>query len=248
MPMANNHKLHIADFDTLSDARTLEILNNRAITTSDFKIFKVGNAEIELVGFPTIVAADLPNVQKQQFETKCATELFGALEPVQNSNPNLLFDPKFWAWVSLVPMRDYILARWCGGAGLFGKVLPADISTGYFFTKRGDLKGHTRSGARRLYIAAKACQLADGNLGNLSKFFADTDLYTGIFERRMSLDSEIAVELAIALVDKDRATRRYVLRSVQLMLGTIALEYLQRNQKKELIRTALSDYSVSKTS
>ena len=61
----------------------------------------------------------------------------------------------------------------------------------------------------------------------------------------MSLDSEIAVELAIALVDKDRATRRYVLRSVQLMLGTIALEYLNRKQKKALIDLALSDYSGS---
>ena len=243
--MANRYKLHVAEFDSLSDARTLEILNKPAITSSDFKIFKVDGAEIELVGFPTITAGDLPKVQTQQFETNCAIKLFDALEPVQNANPNLLFDPRFWAWVSLVPMRDYILARWCGGAGLFGKVLPADISTGYFFTKRGDLKGHTRAGARRLYIAAKACKLADGNLDNLSKFFADTDLYTGIFERRMSLDSEIAVELAIALVDKDRATRRYVLRSVQLMLGTIALEYLNRKQKKALIDLALSDYSGS---
>ena len=244
--MANKYKLHVADFDTLSDARTLEILNNGATATSNFKVVMDGNDDIELIGFPTITAGDLSKVQTQQFETKCATELFGALAPVQKVNPNLLSDPKFWAWVSLVPMRDYVLGRWCGGAGLFGKVLPADISTSYFFTKRGDLKGHTRSGARRLYIAAKACHLADGNLDNLSKFFADTDLFTGIFERRISLDSEIAVELAIALVDKDRATRRYVLRSVQLMLGTIALEYLNRKQKKALIEMALADFSSAK--
>ena len=241
--MANKYKLHVADFDTLSDARTLEILNNGATATSNFKVVMNGNDDIELIGFPTITAGDLSKVQTQQFETKCATELFGALAPVQKVNPNLLTDPKFWAWISLVPMRDYILGRWCGGAGLFGKALPADISMSYFFTKRGDLKGHTRSGARRLYIAAKACQLADGNFDNLSKFFADTDLFTGIFERRLSLNSEIAVELAIALVDKDRATRRYVLRSVQLMLGTIALEYLDRKQIKALIETALADFS-----
>lgn len=246
--MASSFKLHVADTDILSDARTLEILNNGATTTNIFKIVKDGNADIPLTGFPTITRGDLPKVQTQEFETKCAVELFRALEPVQNVNPNLLSDPKFWAWVSLVPMRDYILGRWCGGAGLFGNVLPADISTSYFFTKRGDLKGHTRSGARRLYIAAKACQLADGNLDNLSKFFADTDLFTGIFERRLSLNSEIAVELAIALVDKDRATRRYVLRSVQLMLGTIALEYLDRKQIKALIDMALADFANTKSS
>lgn len=245
--MASRFILHVADTDILSDARTLEILNNGATTTSNFKIVKDGNTDIFLEDFPTITLSDLPKVQTQEFETKCAIELFNALEPVQKVNPNLLSDPKFWAWISLVPMRDYILGRWCGGAGLFGKVLPADISTSYFFTKRGDLKGHTRSGARRLYIAAKACQLADGNFDNLSKFFADTDLFTGIFERRLSLNSEIAVELAIALVDKDRATRRYVLRSVQLMLGTIALEYLDRKQIKALIETALADFSSAKS-
>ena len=241
--MASRFILHVADTDILSDARTLEILNNGATTTSIFKIVKDGNTDILLEGFPTITPGDLPKVKTQEFETKCANKLFDALEPVQKVNPNLLSDPKFWAWISLVPMRDYILGRWCGGAGLFGEVLPADISISYFFTKRGDLKGHTRSGARRLYIAAKACQFADGNFDNLSKFFADTDLFTGIFERRLSLNSEIAVELAIALVDKDRATRRFVLRSVQLMLGTIALEYLDRKQIKALIETALADFS-----
>lgn len=245
--MASRFILHVADTDILSDARTLEILNNGATTTSNFKIVKDGNTDILLIGFPTIMPGDLPKVQTQEFETKCAIKLFDALEPVQKVNPNLLSDPKFWAWISLVPMRDYILGRWCGGAGLFGEVLPADISISYFFTKRGDLKGHTRSGARRLYIAAKACQLADGNFDNLSKFFVDTDLFTGIFERRLSLNSEIAVELAIALVDKDRATRRYVLRSVQLMLGTIALEYLDRKQIKALIETALADFSNAKS-
>jgi hypothetical protein len=58
----------------------------------------------------------------------------------------------------------------------------------------------------------------------------------------------MAVELAIALVDKDRATRRYVLRSVQLMLGTIALEYLNRKQIKALIEMALADFANTKSS
>jgi hypothetical protein len=96
-----------------------------------------------------------------------------------------------------------------------------------------------------LYIAARAAQLADGNFDNLSKFFADTDLYTGIFERRMSLDAETAVELAVSLENSTRAERRFVLRSVQLMLGTVALEYLDRSQKKKIIELALSDFQAN---
>ncbi len=53
--------------------------------------------------------------------------------------------------------------------------------------------------------------------------------------------------MAKALVDKDRATRRYVLRSVQLMLGTIALEYLNRKQIKALIDMALADFAKTKS-
>lgn len=241
--MATKFKLHVADFEILSDMHTLEILKNSARAMNNFKIFKDGNADVSLVGFPTITAGDLPKVKTQEFETKCAIELFGALEPVQKLNPNLFFDPKFWAWISFVPMRDYILARWCGGAGLFGQVIPADINFDYFFTKGGNLKGHTRSGARRLYIAAKACKSADGNFDNLNKFFADTDLFKEIFERRISLQPEMAVELAIALEGKNRAMQRFVLRSVQLMLGTIALEYLNRKQMKALISAAIDDFS-----
>ena len=66
-------------------------------------------------------------------------------------------------------------------------------------------------------------------------------MYTGIFERRLGLDSEIAVELALALSDKERAHARYVLRSVELMLSTVALEYLDRGQKKKLITDAIAD-------
>ena len=73
--MVNKFKLHVADFDILSDARTLEILNNGATATSNFKVVKVGDADIGLTGFPTITFGDLPIVQTQQFETKCAAHL-----------------------------------------------------------------------------------------------------------------------------------------------------------------------------
>ena len=115
--MVTKFKLHVADFDILSDARTLEILNNGATATSNFKVVKDGNADVLLTGFPTITPGDLPKVQTQQFETKCATGLFEALEPVRKLNPNLLSDPKFWAWVSLVPMRDMF---WEGGVVALG--------------------------------------------------------------------------------------------------------------------------------
>ena len=61
----------------------------------------------------------------------------------------------------------------------------------------------------------------------------------------MSLDAETAVELAVSLENSTRAERRFVLRSVQLMLGTVALEYLDRSQKKKIIELALSDFQAN---
>ena len=233
--------------DEFSRSETLEILQSEKLLMKYFKSPKVGGATVELSlgGFPGIEKEDLKKISGRDFETNAAIELHDALIPIRASHPELLIDPKFWSWVALVPMREYVLGRWCKAAGLFGSPLPADLETGYFFTKRGDLKGHTRSGPRRLYIAARAAQLADGNFDNLSKFFADTDLYTGIFERRMSLDAETAVELAVSLENSTRAERRFVLRSVQLMLSTVALEYLDRSQKKKIIELAQSDFQAN---
>ncbi len=241
----SSSKLRIATVDEFSVSKVVEILSNPDANLSNFPIVRVENKEISIDLSLDISKSNLKDVSTQKFETQCAEKLYKALETVRQAEPNLIFDPKFWAYINLYPMREYNLARWCGGAGLFGKSLPAELSVGYFFTKRGDLKGHTRCGARRLYIAAHACQAADGNLNNLSKFFLDTDLYTGIFERRMSLDADLAVGLATSLESASRAERRFVLRSVQLMLSTISLEYLDSQQKKTLIQSALNDYRAS---
>lgn len=240
----SSSNLRIASVDEFAVSKVVEIFKNPEANMINFPLVKnpIDGKDIPLDLSIEISKANLKDVGSQNFETQCAEKLFRALEPARKANPNLLSDPKIWAYINLYPMREYVLARWCDGAGLFGRAVPAELSVDYFFTKRGDLKGHTRCGARRLFIAAQACHSADGNLNNLSKFFSDTDLYTGIFERRISLDADLAVELAISLETASRAERRYVLRSVQLMLATISLEYLDRKQKKVLIRSAFDDY------
>jgi len=238
----SSSKLRTATVDEFSVSKVVEILSNPEANLSNFPIVKIDKREISFDLSIDINKSNFGDVATQSFETQCAEKLYKALEPVRQADPNLLFDPRIWAFINLYPMREYNLARWCDGVGLFGKTLPAEMPVGYFFTKRGDLKGHTRCGARRLYIAAHACQASDGNLNNLSKFFSDTDLYTQIFERRMSLDSELALALAIKLETLSRAERRFALRSVQLMLATISLEYLNRQRKESLIDSALSDY------
>ena len=237
--MAPKNFLHKCKSSEYSDSETIKIL--KGTSTVEFEKVTFGSSPIAIGAFSAIGPSDLLSIGTPQSETKYAKELYDALLPVMGTEPNLLSDPGIWAWISLVPMRGYMLARWFEGRDSSNADLPAETKCDYFYTNRNNLKRHTRCGPRRLYIAASACMKADGDLGNLEKFFKSTDLYTGIFERRLGLDSEIAVELALALSDKERAHARYVLRSVELMLSTVALEYLDRGQKKKLISDAIAD-------
>jgi len=241
MLMAPKNTLHRSKIGHYSDSETLRILNG--VVSGDFEEVRVASKSISLGKFPEITKKELAAISTAAVEAKIAQELYEALAPALKAEPNLLADPGVWAWVSLVPMREYMVARWSKSLASADSDSDSNEETkfDYFYTNRNNLKQHTRCGTRRLYIAAAACIKADGDFGNLKKFFESTDLYTGIFERRLGLDSEIAVELVAALSGKDRAVARYVLRSVELMLSTVSLEYLDRNQKRKLIADAISD-------
>ena len=239
MLMAPKNTLHRSKINQYSDSETLRILNG--VVSGDFEEVRVTSKPISLGKFPEITKKELAAISTATVEAKIAQELYEALSPAMKAEPKLLADPGLWAWVSLVPMRDYMIARWFKSLASSESDSAEETKFDYFYTNRNNLKRHTRCGTRRLYIAAAACIKADGDFGNLKKFFESTDLYTGIFERRLGLDSEIAVELVVALSGKDRAVARYVLRSVELMLSTVSLEYLDRNQKRKLIADAISD-------
>ncbi len=243
--MAPKNTLFRSKVSQYSDGETLRILNG--VSFGDFEEVQVSSKPVTLGKFPEISKKERDSISTATIEAKIAQELYEALAPALKAEPKLLADPGVWAWVSLVPMRDYMVARWTQSLATSDSDSDSDsveeAKLDYFYTNRNNLKRHTRCGTRRLYIAAAACIKADGDFGNLKKFFESTDLYTGIFERRLGLDSEIAVELVVALSGKDRAVARYVLRSVELMLSTVSLEYLDRSQKRKLITDAIAEMS-----
>ena len=241
MLMPPKNTLYRSKVGQYSDSETLRILNG--VASGDFEEVKVLSKTITLGKFPQIGKKERDAISTAAVEAKIAQELYEALAPALKAEPNLLAEPGVWAWVSLVPMREYMVARWSKSLASADSDSDSYQETkfDYFYTHRNNSKHHTRCGTRRLYIAAAACIKADGDFANLKKFFESTDLYTGIFERRLGLDSEIAVELVVALSGKDRAVARYVLRSVELMLSTVSLEYLDRNQKRKLIADAIAD-------
>ena len=172
-------------------------------------------------------------------EAIIAEALYNALIPARQVSPKLLRDQEVWTWIGLVPLRDYVVNRWCDGYSPSGGVYKAG-GCSYFLT--GDaLVSQARCGARRLWIAASTSFRADGDNRHILNFLKRTDLYTGIFERMVGLDAELAAEIAGQSVDETEKIRRDTVRMVGQVLSTTVLESLDRKSKAVLVADCLSE-------
>ena len=108
MPPKNT--LYRSKVGQYSDSETLRILNG--VASGDFEEVKVLSKTITLGKFPQIGKKERDAISTAAVEAKIAQELYEALAPALKAEPNLLAEPGVWAWVSLVPMREYMVARW----------------------------------------------------------------------------------------------------------------------------------------
>lgn len=176
------------------------------------------------------------------FESRLAKAIHEGLKPLRRADPNLLRDPGIWTWLGLYPIRDYVIHRWCGGLNSTGG--PLLTSRCSYFLTSDSLQGQARCAVRRLWIAADACERAGGGSADLLKLLKSTDLYTGIFERMIGLDAELAVEVAAQFVGLSEDERRRGLRLLGAVLSTTMLEVLDsRQQKAALVVAAKSEAS-----
>jgi len=174
-------------------------------------------------------------------EAQIAEVIYRALDPARRANPALLRDPGLWAWVGLVPFRAYVLIRWCGASR--ASMVPSSSERCEYFLTGDSLVRQARCGVRRLWIAADASMRARGDFSIVRANLAFADLYTGVFERMLGLDAELACllteELSTDSYDED--SRRRVLVGIGARLSTIAVEYLDAGEKRQLLTEVLSD-------
>ncbi len=170
-------------------------------------------------------------------EVQLAIRLHEALIPARSVEPQLLMDPGIWTWIATRPMREYVVARWCGGRDSDGQVKKSS-GCSYFLTGNS-LPSQTRCAPRRLWIASNASQLADGTYDHVGHLLKYTDLYTGIFERMLGLDAELAVEIASQMVPLTEDQRRKSIRLLGVILSTTALEFLNRAEKAQIVKESI---------
>jgi len=178
-------------------------------------------------------------------EVKIAVALHEALIPARQASPALLRDPSVWAWIGLVDLREYVLIRWCGATRT--SMLPLSPERCSYFLTGDALVRQARCAVRRLWIAANASHRARSDYSAVAANLALTDLYTGVFERMLGLDAELACLLTSELHKPkySESIRRKVIIGVGARLSTVALECLDAGQKGQLIREVIDDLSAN---
>lgn len=227
---------------------SVEEIQNVLSRNSDFSIEAVqvnGSAisfliEDQLLSDLRSLRTETPTVRLDNiFESRLAEAIHDGLKPLRRAGSAFLRDPGIWAWLGLYPLRDYVIGRWCGGFNSSGGPLQTDRCS-YFLTN-DSLRGQARCGVRRLWTAADTRERAGGDRVDCENLLKSTDLYTGIFERMIGLDAELAVEVAKQFVGMKEPERRRGLRVLGAILSATMLEVLDLTEKANLVTAAKNE-------
>lgn len=241
--------------------KTLSYIENAVEMTAQDVYSKLVNGHEFPVVSVSVNGADVPfaidpsvlrnlagrTVYSASDETQLAIALHQALVPARKASIALLRDPGVWTWIGLSELREYVLVRWCGATP--ASMLPTSPDKCSYFLTGDALVRQARCAVRRLWIAANASWSAKSDYTAVAGNLALTDLYTGVFERMLGLDAELACALTTELHKPSykEDDRRRVLIGVGARLSTVALECLDAGQKSQLIKEVIADMSANPT-
>ena len=207
-------------------------------------------AKVEYEEYPggLTISGDLP-LEKgankvKGIEAKLAIAIHEAIAPVRSEAPAIVKDNGFWMWFGLDLCREQMIDRWCDGRGLDGKVVKEDRAA--YFLSGDSLQAQQRCGVRRLWIAADISKRCSGTYEHVEGLLLNTDTFTGIAERMIGLDAEMAVAVMLELNEiASEDLRRLVAKKVSVVLSTVALEVLDMKQKQKIVQLVVEEVLAS---
>lgn len=227
---------------------TAQDVYSKLVSGQEFSIspVHVNNVAVQFVIDPMVLRTlSGRTMYSASDDTQLAIALHEALVPARAANISLLRDPGVWAWIGLSELKEYVLIRWCGATP--ASMLPSTPKKCSYFLTGDALVRQTRCAVRRLWIAANASWSAQSDYTAVAANLALADLYTGVFERMLGLDAELACLLTSELHKSsyNEDFRRAVLIGVGVRLSTVALECLDTGQKSDLIKEVIADMTAN---
>ena len=182
------------------------------------------------------------NIANSTDEVALSESLHKELLRIRQVAPWLLRDHGFWTWLALYPLREHVVSRWCDG---YDGRRPKKESGCAYFISGDSVHGQARCASRRLFIAAETSKRAEGDYSQIGLILKTSDKFSTVFERKLGLDAELAVEMfqQFDSTGADRKTYRTATKLLGIILGTVCLEDLDRNDKKKLVSEALQEVS-----
>jgi hypothetical protein len=230
----------IADHENLTPEEVFGILVGR-VSVEIESITSMGKEVPFDVKFPKGFDVSQKSWQPEE-EATLAIQLYEALIPAKKASLGNVLDPGVWAWIGITQLSDYVVNRWCGGWNKDGS--PKELEKcKYFLTGLGN-HDQTRCAVRRLFIAADTSWRVDNTFDHVLPFLKSADLYSSIFERNLSLDPELAVEIVTQYSGLERKKYRPAIKLIGLILSTVTLELLNRKEKAQIVSDALQESSL----
>lgn len=148
-----------------------------------------------------------------------------------------LTDPRMWQWLTTVPFRQYVIARWapeCRSA----PAVAGKSNVHQRFCGAGSIAGVARNALGRLFWVAEATS-TNGDYELTRRAFENADLLVGVFERRLGLEPRLARACIEKLDEAGEAIHRAALRILNYSLSTVVVEALSDPEVEALVKDSL---------
>ena len=194
-------------------------------------------------------------------DIKLAEEIHQSFEPIRENCPWVLNSKGFWEWLAFSELKEYALARWCGGSDWLkdsGIPRPKPSALDRFLMSPDSVHSQSRHVIRRLYIYADCSFSYDGTYYHLPVILADDlDIPGAVFERKLGLSPTLAVSLckaaknlkAVEKTDETKAIaarpkRRKFFKQVNLLVSSVAMEFLSDDQIDEYLNDLVDEINI----
>jgi hypothetical protein len=175
----------------------------------------------------------LPAGQRSLWDRELIQPLYEALRSLPRK---ILVDMRFWHWLCILPLQDFVWYRWHGYIPEHPRrALSEHHALVGRFTGTPTLNGFSRNALSRLYWCASTLYSENEGFYWVELALQNQDLYQAIFERKFSLYPPAVKACLKELKDKTETERREATRRLNHHLTTIVLETLSEDDIRQLI-------------
>ena len=209
------------------DLNDLSDLNNSAILNSI-------NASVNLSEFlDYLEECKSDNIKPADSDLQFSKIIYKIFSPQLSIANSLEGDIRFWQWLAVVPLRDYVFWRWSIEYEVDGKYTDQHYKR---FLGQGGAGGYSWQSISRLYFPAKLI-LAENNEDLLKSFWSLQQKEQSIAQNEQAFNPNVFVALVKAVENvTDGNAVNEMIRKISGLNGAICFDYLGEEEILSILK------------